>query len=123
MKFSRKAFKEVLESISIIFILNLRVLIFYWVFYFKHWVTLDFKKILNSLSLKINFFLLDLWFLIFKSKMNLLGLKKKYFPNNNIYSFQNKLRHNNWILCTTYISKQQYKKIIFIPKITWLFYF
>lgn len=123
MKFSRKALKEVLKSILIIFVLNLRFLISYWVHYFKYLVTLDFRIILNQLSIKMDRFILYLWFLKFKSKINLCRLKKKYFPDNNIYFFQNKLRSNNWILCTTYVSKQRIKKTIFIPKITWLFYF
>ena len=123
MKFSCKVLNEVIESISIIFILNLRFLVSCWVFYFKIFFTSDFKKICAKLFFKINQIILHLWFLKCKSQIPLYSIISKYFPKQNMYVFQNNLMFCNWIFCTNYISKRNKQKILFIPKITWLLYF
>nr|AEQ94227.1 hypothetical protein [Eutreptia viridis] len=107
-------------SILIILIGNLRILIFYWVGYFKLFITFfDFTKILTFLFLRATNLLFSLWFSKFKSKTNVFCLRNKYFPLGNKYLFQNKLRSTNWIFCVKYFSKKKLKNF-FIPKFNWL---
>lgn len=102
----------------------MRILIFYWVGYFKLFTTFsDFSKILNFLFLRSTNLLFSLWLKKFKSKTNVISLRKKYFPLDNKYLFQNKLRFTHWIFCVKYFSKKNVKKLFFIPKFNWLLYF
>nr|UXD06283.1 putative group II intron reverse transcriptase/maturase mat4 [Eutreptia sp. CCAC 1914B] len=125
MKFySCKGLREVIKSILIILILNLRALVFNWMFYYKSFGTFsDSKKILNFLFFKTNSIILNFWFRRIKSKNNLFYLKKKYFPQSNRYLFQNKIKSNKWIFCTKYRFTEKIEKVLFIPKLSWLLFF